>query len=1326
MRLRRQSNKRSSAEELLSPAQEQSALSSFAQNTGKLLTDALWVLDTPRAVVASAADSLINDGLDFSEFNNPFDADQRLSSRDVLEEAGLLEEDTWTGFGVGLGADILTDPLTWATMGANALTQSGRAARALGVLDDAPKAASRALQKRATELAKSRIASSPAASADDLARSVGDAYAKKSLVKQAAEDLGVSAKRAESVLGDTPLNQADPDAIRSLVGKREARRTQTLEDVIEASEDSDALREALESYANKYELDADELLQGTLGKSFGAGIPGMKSMQGAADLLGEGFGRTIARTGDAVGDYARQSWLGRQAARGLNRVLGNQVDMPQQELANRIVGASDVGEGKARELINDIGLDYERLDQALPDSVKQQYNIDSLWSKDAGEILDRVIEGRVATDRDRAFVAAAGLDEIVDKYGKTTLRFLQDSKNAGLNAHRLNTGYVKNYRPYQIRGDLKPLSQGERPPAALYDTFTGDMLERQEMLQLPGGIDQARYIQRNWRNLLEDAGLNADEMSDSEIGNFLYNELNDLNSAYVQGKKGSVLFNELENTQLYNAARDKVKTLRQQGADKATIQNAIQEAARLRPLGMKRYSRGKATGLANYLRDLPDGEAVFNNHPLDALSQYALGRERAIGTGNELIDIIGNAAQPGVANTIKGGGRVPIMDALNQVGLKTSREIEAPAKDAAAELTRATKEYDDAVKAFTVGKAGKPSATQAEALKAAAAKGLSPTQVVERARKAMDKARQAVDAPANPKYGNIDGGAGQRVQEIIAKNISEQTGQPVKASDIDLKKFNMRQEDINHLRNLHDSFTTSKRNDIFSGIEDFTRTFKSQILLFPKRYSRDLMSAYISNLVESGSPIGLTSSYGTARHLVNGNYAKVADDLLQVPAYANIADPDQRLKAFMNDAAKFKMFGGLRTEELIDDPAAESIRTFIPGAGNQGFTSSAKKIVNNLSLGQFIDKESELMQAGQSMANFTDRWSRMSGYINLMKQGNTAEEAARRMMRIHVDYSDLSKSELWLRKFIPFYSYTGKIARYAVDQLLTNPGGPYSQGLRSVNRIQESDDDTFVPEYIRSGTGFRVPDELLTGINDATGIDVKALSGLNPEDDYYVTSFDYPGAQALQIPAWKKDIGNPLPNVVDSLTGTAQNIFAQAAPVYRSGYEIMTGEDAFYKKPLNQTETNFDKILKGGYKLATGDDPRDYGAAYSEDSPLANNLWSAVKLAADAGLPGFSRFFGMAGKIMDPVEGQSGMDGLPSAIGRSAIDAFMPVRAGGVRPDARDRAFDRAVGESLKNLPQAYTAENTYLKKDLLSTLNPGMRNALLARKAAQKRLRNQ
>ena len=145
------------------------------------------------------------------------------------------------------------------------------------------------------------------------------------------------------------------------------------------------------------------------------------------------------------------------------------------ELANRIVGASDVGEGKARELINDIGLDYERLDQALPDSVKQQYNIDSLWSKDAGEILDRVIEGRVATDRiEHSSLPLDLMRSLISTANNTTIP--RGSKNSGLNAHRLNTGYVKNYRPYQIRGS--ETTELGRTTTSCTRAYTGDMLER--------------------------------------------------------------------------------------------------------------------------------------------------------------------------------------------------------------------------------------------------------------------------------------------------------------------------------------------------------------------------------------------------------------------------------------------------------------------------------------------------------------------------------------------------------------------------------------------------------------------------------------------------------------------------------------------------------------------------------------------------------------------------------------------------------------------------------------------------------------------------------
>lgn len=72
-------------------------------------------------------------------------ADTRVGSfRDIFRSYGLAsEEDTWTNFLTGVGADILTDPLTYLTMGSAASSQGGRAARAAGLADDLVKVAAK-------------------------------------------------------------------------------------------------------------------------------------------------------------------------------------------------------------------------------------------------------------------------------------------------------------------------------------------------------------------------------------------------------------------------------------------------------------------------------------------------------------------------------------------------------------------------------------------------------------------------------------------------------------------------------------------------------------------------------------------------------------------------------------------------------------------------------------------------------------------------------------------------------------------------------------------------------------------------------------------------------------------------------------------------------------------------------------------------------------------------------------------------------------------------------------------------------------------------------
>jgi hypothetical protein len=88
------------------------------------------------------------------EPQNPFDqlvpgnwtnAESRVGSwRDIFRSYGLAsEEDTWTNFLTGVGADILTDPLTYLTMGSAAWSQGGKAARAAGLADDMLEVAAR-------------------------------------------------------------------------------------------------------------------------------------------------------------------------------------------------------------------------------------------------------------------------------------------------------------------------------------------------------------------------------------------------------------------------------------------------------------------------------------------------------------------------------------------------------------------------------------------------------------------------------------------------------------------------------------------------------------------------------------------------------------------------------------------------------------------------------------------------------------------------------------------------------------------------------------------------------------------------------------------------------------------------------------------------------------------------------------------------------------------------------------------------------------------------------------------------------------------------------
>jgi hypothetical protein len=134
----------------LMPEEDRSTLLRSLANAGTSGLSGLgWILDTPGSLIRGTISGLAegNPLKGVQSLLSP--SDERVSGRDLLRQFGMAgEEDTWSNFGTGLAAEVLTDPLTFlnpaAILGRGAYGAAGRAAARAGMLDDVKLLARRA------------------------------------------------------------------------------------------------------------------------------------------------------------------------------------------------------------------------------------------------------------------------------------------------------------------------------------------------------------------------------------------------------------------------------------------------------------------------------------------------------------------------------------------------------------------------------------------------------------------------------------------------------------------------------------------------------------------------------------------------------------------------------------------------------------------------------------------------------------------------------------------------------------------------------------------------------------------------------------------------------------------------------------------------------------------------------------------------------------------------------------------------------------------------------------------------------------------------------
>jgi len=939
----------------------------------------------------------------------------------------------------------------------------------------------------------------------------------------------------------TPKNIAQ----RPLVGKRVAQTNTTLRELAEYGADANTLQKRIDDLnaylrprGKTYEQVADQTLGGAFGLGYFTPMATFnpRAAQGTLDAL------------DAMGQAVRWSYPVRFGSSLFDKRVGGKVAAAEQIAAMRrfddIASATSSAAGEAAGLMEKLRM------VKLPEEAQKLLGTDSLLSPQGRNFVIRQVEG-VGTASDELVRKAIGddkFDSYVSDWLKLNDRQVKAGKSLGMPTNKYSDRYGVRYNPrYAIEADFGEYGRGAS--LSEYAASTLEQRGRQEYLKTPGGTSD--LIEASQLPLVQKLVRQGDvtiEAAAKEVKDYL-------NAKHAPTRGG-----------LPNPTRRVQGSFRPQiperDAEGKIIREAIVDASGnpvLDKAGKPKTHIKMQTGtdviddrgaqkivrfFAKIDPTTAPGTGVFEQHPLASQARNLLSQAGARAQARGIYESLAESArrlEPGQnVNSLAGSNKrldLALNDIAAATGLRTTRN-------------RAS------------------------------------TSVVKR----------------------------------LKEELVRETG--IDLEKIDLRKFAIDESVYNRLTAMKDFYSSPRaQQEMLQYLDSYTSLNKAFLLAFPSRHVRDMYSNAISVMLETNSPIAALKGFGTAKMILAGQFDKAEFALKDIERYKGLAGEALREK-FVEDVATSGVLRTLATDDLLTANKDGKLTQFLPGADPVswlGKDSVFSELVPGR--GEFSGKASDffqfrgvqlpgqkqaaystknpLLNASEKISSYTDSVARLGGFIAMLERGANPEFAAKRITSALVDYSSLTDFERnVIRRFIfPWWAYNSRIGKYAVQSLVNSPGGGYAQMVRAMRVLQDSDDDTYIPEAMRQQFAVRVPEML------------EPLLGIDPNSDTttFFKDFDAPGVDMISL-------FDPQPTIQGTAQGTAQNLGLQMNPLLRTGIEYMTGQDMFSRRPLSEAVTPLDRIYKG----VTGD---------------TKNLNPLLKSAAQ--LTPFPRVAGIAGGLMD-------------------------------------------------------------------------------------------
>lgn len=157
---------------------------------------------------------------------------------------------------------------------------------------------------------------------------------------------------------------------------------------------------------------------------------------------------------------------------------------------------------------------------------------------------------------------------------------------------------------------------------------------------------------------------------------------------------------------------------------------------------------------------------------------------------------------------------------------------------------------------------------------------------------------------------------------------------------------------------------------------------------------------------------------------------------------------------------------------------------------------------------------------------FVDDSARLAGFIDQLAKGLSPEQAAIQVKKYLFDYFELTPFERkWMKRFIPFYTWTRKNLPLQFKELMRQPG-KYAAVARAHDYISEEYTEKDVPDWIKENVAVLLP-------------------GIPGRRQYYISNLPY----------------------MDMAT-TPRDILSMVTPIVRTPFELATGVKTFSGTPI--------------------------------------------------------------------------------------------------------------------------------------------------------------